>query len=102
MLIGGGFFVVPVFGMTVLGDRAVGMTHTAVRQMHVIMGVFVDREGRGGTSTEQLSVFGTFGNSPGVALTADMAIQTDNAVGPGHNHMQIVGNHDDAAVEGVT
>lgn len=53
------FVMMTVFGMAMVGDRAVGMLHATVRQMGVIVMVLVDGKGGCRARAEQGLVFRT-------------------------------------------
>ena len=89
--------VVAVTGMTVVGYRTVGMANAPVGQVGVIMVMFVDGKGRGRPVSEQTLVFRVFGNNLRRAVTAYMTVQADDTVRRGHDHMQVMGNQENAA-----
>lgn len=49
--------MVTIIGMAAFSDRAIGMTHSSIRQMGVIMIVLVDRKCRIHAITEHPPVF---------------------------------------------
>jgi hypothetical protein len=94
--------VMPVFGMAMIGDAAVAMAHTSVGQMGVVMVMFIDRQRGGGAGAEQSLVLGARGDHRRCAGATDMAVEADHPVSGGHDHVQIMGDQKDAAMEIVT
>ena len=67
----------------------------------VIVVMRADRQSSGRFGTEQGEVFRVLTNGFRGAGTADMMVEANDAVRCGHDEMQIVRDHQDAAIEAV-
>lgn len=76
--------------------------YIAVKIMTMIVMVVVNRHAFSHVAPKQLNKSRIVGNLLGISAAAHMLIEAQHLVRRCHNQMQIVGNHDDAAVEGVT
>jgi hypothetical protein len=63
--------------------------------MIMVMGVGSDHAG--GRGAEELGEFRVLLHALRSAFTADMAIQTDDMIAFGHDHMQVMAHHENAA-----
>lgn len=88
--------MMPVARMTVIGNTAIAMLDAPVRQMRVVMAVIVKGK-PAGRCTKQTAVILALADNGRRSAAADMAVEANHRVGAGHHHMQIMGNHQDAA-----
>jgi hypothetical protein len=71
--------------------------HIAVNVVLVGMMVRVNREAIACSGAKQREVGGVRADRLGLAVAADVVIQTDDLVGRGHHQMQVVAYHEHAA-----
>jgi hypothetical protein len=89
-----GMVAAPLAGvLMVLAD------HIAVQIVTVVVVVVINRKTFGHWPAKGFDKRRIVGNVRRVATATDMLIQTDNFVGRSHYQMQIVGDHQHAAVE---
>ncbi len=67
----------------------------------MVGGVLVNRKRRRRTVPEQLAVLHALGDRVRRAVATDMPVQAHHRVGRRHHHVQVVGNHQDAAAQCV-
>ncbi len=80
-----------------IGDGAVRMTDPAVGQVGMVVAVFVHGERRSGTRAEQFLVGRVLRHMAGRPGTTNMAVQANDVIGGGHDHVQVVRNQQNAA-----
>ena len=79
--------MVPVIGMAMVRHRAVGMHHSSIRQMGVIMVVAIDCQSLGSRPAEEAHIFRTLAHGLRRAAAANMAIQANDSIGLRHHYM---------------
>ncbi len=88
--------MMPVARMAVIGNAAIAMLYAPVRQMCMVMAVIVKGK-PAGRRTKQTAIILALADNGWRSAAADMAVEADHRIGTGHHHMQIMGNHQDAA-----
>jgi len=75
-----------------------GAGYLAVQIVFVIVRMGVDREALRGLGTEQGDVLGVLAHGLGLARAAHVLVDAHDAIGGGHDEMQVVGDHQNPAV----
>jgi hypothetical protein len=68
----------------------------AVEAVRMIVTMAIDAEGASGFGAEEAHIFGVLGDGFGDARAADVAVEAEDAVGLGHDDVQIVRDEQDA------
>lgn len=76
--------------------------HISVKVVPMVVMVVIDRNRFGDLMSEGFNKRRVVGNIGGIAAAADMLIQANDLVGRGHDQMEIVGDHEHAAVKLVS